>query len=113
MENQEFDFVVPVYHTFHTVRARLVAAEREIGLTVVDAVDSDKYYICLNGPKSPVCTKAGYVYSPSRLAKYYEAFDYVIRQVGSVAPVEYAVLSDMLSGGGGRPFGQETCAFGQ
>jgi hypothetical protein len=110
MENQEFDLVTL---DARTIRALLIAVERDIGATVVAAEDQDMYLICLNGPLSPVCKTMRYAsYTGSSWRRYFAAFDRLVADA-QTGLVRVEDLSECLSGGGAGQPGQDTCAFGQ
>ena len=110
MENKKFTVSYRCGDNRETVQGEVVAADREVGITIVNR-ETREYLYCTNGPLSPL-TKMNHHWfaTPDNLAEYYAKYDYVIAGIesGELDLDEYDVVFKFSAGS--TP-GAGSCAF--
>jgi hypothetical protein len=105
---REFDVSYASFARMETVKGKLVAADRDIGITIVDAATGTHLY-CLNGPASPLSKhNPNWFARPSDFEAHYKRYDEVMSAVEAGA----LHLEALPVKGDGAP-SNRSCAFAQ
>ena len=93
------------------VVGEVVAADREIGITIINP-KTGEYLYCCNGPMSPLCKNNKHWFSMEEdLEEYFRRYDFITSKIteGLLDLEEYNELFRVV---GGSP-GVDSCPFGQ
>jgi len=112
MENKKFKVSYRWGDEVMTVNGAVVAADREIGITVVNK-ETGEYLYCFNGPRSPLCKKYSHWFAtPDDLTEYYAKYDYVTAAI-EAGELDLDNYDEVFEFSAGSTPGTSSCAFAQ